>query len=398
MRQGESSAGEAGLPAPTGPHAVGLVGFDLVDRDREDPYARRGGTPRRLAVWAWYPAAPRTGGSPGAYLPGVWRTTSWLWGLHGSRVRVHAREAANPADGAFPLVLFSPSVNPPLCYTALLQELASHGYIAVGISHTYEAIPLTVFADAPPRLARLASLGGALAAPGKRPYEVDLGERADVVAVKAADLEFVRAQLGASALTGAKRLPAIDPARSAVIGHSFGGGAAADICQRQDPPTAGISLDGGLWRAPESLSPTGPFLQLFAEHPEYTISPDDSVRHGFFKRAEYAEQDRSMTVGAWQALHSRARPGYSALVDGAAHTSFCDWPMLPLRAWSPARRALRGLTGAGAWNTVTRTLLTFLGKHVKGGQGDILATLMADDALRVGEPAKLFSPESLASF
>jgi hypothetical protein len=140
----------------------GGVNFDLVDRDREDPYARRGGTPRRLAVWVWYPAAPRTGASPGAYLPGVWRTTSWLWGLHASRLRAHAREAADPAAGAFPLIMFSPSVNPPLCYTALLQELASHGYSAAGISHTYECIPLTVFADAPPRLARLQVSGAPL--------------------------------------------------------------------------------------------------------------------------------------------------------------------------------------------------------------------------------------------
>lgn len=129
---------------------------------------------------------PTDRASPCAYQPGVWRTTSWLRGPHTSRVRAHAREAADPADGAFPLILFSPSVNPPLCYTALLQQLASHGYIAAGISHTYESIPLTVFADAPPRLARLASLGGALAPPGKRPYEVDLRERADVAPIRGA--------------------------------------------------------------------------------------------------------------------------------------------------------------------------------------------------------------------
>jgi hypothetical protein len=146
-------AGEAAFPAPTRPHAVGRVNFDLVDRDREDPYARRGGTPRRLAVWVWYPAAPRTGASPGAYLPGVWRATSWRWGYTPPACGPTPGEAADPADGAFPLILFLPSVNPPLCYTALLQELASHGYIGAGISHTYESIPLTVFADAPPRLA-----------------------------------------------------------------------------------------------------------------------------------------------------------------------------------------------------------------------------------------------------
>jgi hypothetical protein len=50
MRERETLAGQAGFPVPTGPHAVGRVNFDLVDRDREDPYARRGKTPRGLAV------------------------------------------------------------------------------------------------------------------------------------------------------------------------------------------------------------------------------------------------------------------------------------------------------------------------------------------------------------
>lgn len=85
------------------------------------------------------------------------------------------------------------------------------------------------------------------------------------------------------------------------------------------------------------------------------------------------------------------------MVRGAAHTSFCDRPPLPLRIWSPARRALRGLTGAGVWNTVTGALLTFLSKHVRADEGVVLATLIADDALRVGEPAELFPPDSFAS-
>jgi hypothetical protein len=84
-------------------------------------------------------------------------------------VRAHAHKAAEPEEGAFPLVLVSPSVNPPLLYTALFQELTTHGYIAARISHTYESVPLSVFADAPPRLARLASLGARLPLRGNGP-------------------------------------------------------------------------------------------------------------------------------------------------------------------------------------------------------------------------------------
>jgi hypothetical protein len=50
MRQREPFTGEAGLP--TGSRAVGRLNFNLVDH-REDPYPRRGGIPRGLAVWLW---------------------------------------------------------------------------------------------------------------------------------------------------------------------------------------------------------------------------------------------------------------------------------------------------------------------------------------------------------
>jgi hypothetical protein len=378
------------LPAPTGRHAVGRLAFDLVDSDRPDPFARRD-TPRRLAVWVWYPASRRAGDQATVpYLPGAWRATSWIWGLHCSAVRVHATEGAPPAstDGGFPLVLFSPSANPPLCYTGLLEELASHGYVVAGISHTYEVIPLSVFAEAHPRLFRPASTGGALATPGKRAFELDLRERARVVSVKADDLDFVRARLVAG--TGAL-FPPIDASRTAAIGHSFGGGAAAELCGRQAGPKAGASIDGGLWRTPDSLSTTAPFLQLFAAHPEYSSAPETAVEQGFFRNPEYATEDRATTVGAWQALHEAARPGYAALVRGASHTAFCDWPMLPLRPWSPARRALRGVTGPGVCRTVARSLLAFLGRHLRGADVDVAGVLESEVSLRRGDPAELFA-------
>ncbi|MCC6790664.1 MAG: hypothetical protein IT336_03210 [Thermomicrobiales bacterium] len=296
-----------------------------------------------------------------------------------------------PADGSFPLVLFSPSANPPHLYSAILQELASHGYIAVGICHTYEPMPLTVFADARPRLARLSSLGGALASPGRRPYEVDLRERAQVVAVKAADLSFVASRLRAGDPTAGRLLPAIDRDKWAVIGHSFGGGAAVEVCLQEDPPAAGVSLDGGLWRSPDSVSPTGPILQLFAEHPEYATDPGDAVRRGYFTREEYAEVDRATTVGAWEMLHRGATPGYSGVVSGASHTDFCDWPMLPLRRWSPARRT-RGAGEAGrTFRTITDALLEFLALHVQEASRGVRGAVDDSSDLRTGTPTELFA-------
>jgi hypothetical protein len=40
----------------------------------------------------------------------------------------------------------SPSGFPPLLLAAIGEELASHGYVVVGVNHTYETAA-TVFAD-----------------------------------------------------------------------------------------------------------------------------------------------------------------------------------------------------------------------------------------------------------
>jgi dienelactone hydrolase len=377
------------LPAPTGPYAVGRCRFDLEDPSRTDPYARRRGVARKLAITAWYPAAVGDGTSA-AYLPGAWRPVSWMWGLRARRVTTNSVTAAPPLDAArFPLVVFSGSANPALCYAALLEEVASHGYVVAGISHPYESMPVTAFASGWPRLTRLRSLGGALARPGSRPYEDDLAQRAGVVAVKAADIELVASVLTTTGARDAPHLP-IDPTRWAAIGHSFGGGAVAAVCAAGSTCRAGIGFDGGLWRRPDDVDVDRPFLQLFAEHPELTDPIDETVRDGRYVTADYAAEDRATTVGAWQALHDRATPGRSALVVGARHTSFSDWPVLPLRSWSPARRALGSATGPDAWRTTSTAVLAFLERYAATTTAGRDVELSSIAGLRVASPAELF--------
>ena len=383
------------LPTPTGSYPVGRTFVDVVDATRHDPYARRRHIPRVLPVTLWYPAekAAPAGRRPGAYLPGAWRSVSWLWGLGARRTGTHAADDAVAVDGPLPLVVLSPSANPALCHTAIAEELASHGYVVAGISHPYESMPVTVYADRWPRLTRLKSLGGALSAPGSRPYAVDLADRAAVVAVKADDITAVALHLMGTEGRADHATPLVD--RWGALGHSFGGGAVAEVCRR--PATtccAGVNLDGGLWTTPEHAGAPVPFLQLFAEHPEYVTAADEHVTPS--DRTRYAAEDRSTTVGAWQSLHESARPGYAAIVTGATHTSFSDWPLVPLRRWSPARRAVTGVDGPAVWSATTTALRAFLDRHVRGGSTDVGAALVDDSRLRTGAPASLFSTQPAA--
>lgn len=375
-----------GLPSPSGRYPVGRRLYDVTDPHRADPYRRWAGARRKLPVAVWYPAEAGTG-RPARYLPGAWRALSAVWGLGASAISPHARDGAMPADDErFPLVVFSASANPALCYTALLEDLASHGYVVVGVSHPYESIPITAYQHGWPALMRPRSLGGALRAPGRRPYAVDRDERAAVVAVKADDLRFVADRIVGEA--GPLGLP-VDPSRRAAIGHSFGGAAAALV--GRDPAWAAVvNLDGGLWLEPADVAVSTPVLQLFAEHAEYSQLPPDAARPGDERQFAYAAIDRVTTVGGWQALHEQAKPGVAAIVRNATHTSFCDWPLLPLRRWSPARASLGGRSGAAVWQCVSGATRLFLDHWCRGAGHDVDATLKADRRFLVGPPSSLF--------
>jgi hypothetical protein len=317
-----------------------------------------------------------------------------VWGFRSSNVKVHAvpDAATDPAGGPYPVLVFSPSANPPLFYAALLEELASHGYVVVGISHTYETIPFSVLPDGGLRVMNGRSLGGAFGMPGKRPFEEDLRERAGVVEVKALDIRFAIGELARLAEEPGILAARLDLERLGVLGHSFGGGAAVEVCRLDGRVRAGASVDGGLWRRPEHLEVSQPVLQLFGEHPEYRMPCSEALDKRYYTTPEYCEEDRATTVGAWQALHERARPGHSLLVRGAGHASFLDWPLLPLWRISLARRGLGSLAPGEAWRTASDYLLAFFASYLRGEPAAVLDRAETDPRVKASSPAELFGP------
>src|SRR5437899_62500 len=142
------------LPPPSGPFAVGRTWHEWRDISRDDPLSPVRHQPRQLGVWLWYPAEKHPSGPPSShYLPPEWSAP--LQKLRGnlhqrlSSVRCYAVDAASlsSAERTYPLVILSPGYDmQPTDYTALSEELASHGYFVGGLLHTYST-PLAVFSD-----------------------------------------------------------------------------------------------------------------------------------------------------------------------------------------------------------------------------------------------------------
>jgi len=137
------------IPAPTGPLNVGTTRWVVTDAARPETFAAPG-VHRQVEVLAWYPAADTTRGQIAPYLreglaevpPGM---RAAFGGLAG--VRTHAILDAPPAESPekLPVLVFSHGFGGiPSSYTALLEDLASHGYAVLSVVHPYEATAATL--------------------------------------------------------------------------------------------------------------------------------------------------------------------------------------------------------------------------------------------------------------
>ncbi|HET9533149.1 MAG TPA: hypothetical protein VFQ92_22525 [Blastocatellia bacterium] len=141
------------LPEPTGPYAVGRTSFHWKDASRQEVMTDDPGDGREIMAQVWYPAQlPVKAPSTAAYFPdlGLLRTAfSDSRRITLAAVRSHAFSDVRIATSRepFPVVIFSPGAGmSTFFYSAVVEELTSHGYIVVGINHPYESLGV-VFPD-----------------------------------------------------------------------------------------------------------------------------------------------------------------------------------------------------------------------------------------------------------
>lgn len=241
----------AQLPHPTGPFGVGSTNLHLVDRSRPDPWAPDSSPYRELMVSIRYPAAPggsaprvpqmsaaaaaHFGGPEGAAALNLGMAPRAVdWGATLS----HARQDApvHPRAGRLPVVLYSPGLGDPRTWnTALVDDLASHGYAVVTVDHTYEATEVEFPGG---RLATMRIFDGA---PPSDPDALSALLRR-VVAVRVADTRFVLDRL--PALNRTRFGDVLDLRNVGMFGHSAGGFTAAQAMHDDRRIRAGINMDG----------------------------------------------------------------------------------------------------------------------------------------------------------
>ena len=245
---------ESPLPVPTGDFAVARTHVDWVDSTRTDS-SHSGG--RAVSAWIWYPAAP-VKGPLAEWLPG--REGEEFWSSFVQRypdaeslgrahplaaIRTHAHAEARVAAGtdALPLILFAPGLGvAPLEYAGLIEDLASHGYVVVGL----------VGADLP------ASPPGAGGVPDRNQF---LQQRERLSRDWADDLHFLLDRIGRLDSNGpiGRR---VATKQVGILGHSLGGTAAFHLAESDDRVGPFLDIDGLMTPEVMEHGPTRPVLVL----------------------------------------------------------------------------------------------------------------------------------------
>ncbi len=321
------------LPSPTGPYQVGKTTRYWIDESRDELFTPDETDHRELMVRIWYPAEVGPDAVPARYLEdlsgpmGAEAYTAWGLGDDVRNLGFSSPEIQNvvnayshaytdvPIAGVqtkYPVLLLSPgSQDLPEDYSIQTEELASHGYVVVGISHPYYSGE-TVFPDG--RLVAGISFSFGI----KRQAETTI----------ASDVIFSLDQMELLNTSDPEGLftQRLDLTRVGVFGHSLGGWAVVLAGSLDSRISAVLNEDGG-------------------------ILPDD-----------YHPLEQPYMLFTTQSAHYPSKgPNYVVWCRNFGHRSFTDAPVWPVDA-----TRVGSLEGTRTVEIVRGTVLVFFDNHVKG--------------------------------
>ena len=275
--QAQAPAPAFELPAPTGKSPIGTTRWVVTDTSRDEMFAP--GKKHDIEIVAWYPAAAPTA-QPAPYMrDGMEEVLSFARlaklddafnGL--ASVKTHATIDATPASkpARFPVIVFQHGYTGlPSSHTALMEDLASHGWAVLNLIHPYEATgamladgTVVTFTDEKnamrsgimdvlnewgpegPTMDKIVAVTDEVEKEKLlRGYLANLKNTDDVVKRWALDAKYALDHLPASGAAG-RISRKLDLTRLGAAGHSMGGVASAQFCLEDRRCKAGLNLDG----------------------------------------------------------------------------------------------------------------------------------------------------------
>lgn len=343
---------------------------------------------RDIRIDIWYPAATRDG-PPAPYVADLAAIEQTIGtaalkdavsnaydAIERRADQSYALAAPPAAPGRHHALVFSHGFSQSsFVYAGLLDDLASHGYVVLGVEHPGDAFGTVVNG----RVIPFESLAWqrAQATPGG-----DVAYQVVQVAVRSVDLRFVIDRLRTQALPLGIE---VDRQRIGVFGHSLGGMAAAGVCSAE-PVAACANLDAdyeGLPWLRDAGPPTKPFLFFATPHsiydsPTLPVPTDDElVKLNKTREAYHAEAHTQQA--AQDAAMAGLAVGYRIAVETAdfTHGSFMDLKLLARPAGERRNLALANLAFS------QRFLRAFFDSYLTGKRDPALDETSRDPRVRI---------------
>lgn len=339
--------------AATGSYPVGMTFLTLTDPARQEIYSGKE-EPRRFQVQVWYPANPQPGDKHapwmdhadvfGPALSRFFRMPSFFLD-HLALVKTPAYQEAQVLGSGekYPVIVFSHGWNGFSAQnTGQAIELASNGYVVIGMQHTYGAI-VTVFPDG-----TIAQNNPAALPSGVSDEAYRVAART-LVAQWAGDISFTLDYMaGQNANPASKFYSALDLDRIGVFGHSTGGGAAIQFCGTDARCKAVLGMDPFMTPVSEQVLDGGVSQPAFFMFSEVWHSNAESKNNLLFDRfLPHVMQNKGVVF-----------------VTGTKHHDFSDLPMLsPIAAQLGLKGPINGPQMAKIANSY---LLAFFDAALKG--------------------------------
>ena len=337
-----------GLPSPNGPYEVGETVLRWIDSSRPEVLTEDPSDVREVVAVLWYPAEKGTG-TKSPYFPGLstvskaliesgevssWEVFGLQWMHSQNLLNAHPAKSQIP----YPILIFSPGNGTNVeFYNSLASEVASHGYVVVGLNHPYDVAGVELTDH------KIAQFYKAQETLDRNANQAFVAER---IKVRTLDVLFARDQLEILNATPNNLFTGmLDVQSVAVGGHSLGGITASEACKAEPSFRACFNLDGiqrgGPFSPQESASPPEqPFLFLTKELrlPPKLIEKFESTKQSYW-----------------------------IVIRGARHGSFTDGPLLQPN-WLPIPNQADHIMAL-----IQRYTLAFLEQALKGQNSGLLS-------------------------
>jgi predicted dienelactone hydrolase len=343
------------IPTPSGPYTVGTRLYELTDESRREIYSGRDEA-RRFMIQVWYPSEANPSREKAPWMANAEIVAPAIAGTidmpsffldHLALVKVPAYKELEVAqtEQGFPVILFShgwQGFNAQNTSQAL--QLASHGYVVVGVQHTYGAA-ITVFPDG--TVAHYNPSGLASDDTPTEEYEIIAHKLVNQWAEDLGfTLNFMEEQNRDPDGALYKRL---DLSHLGAYGHSTGGGAAIQFCGTDTRCKAVLGMDPFMRPVSYEVIDTGvtqPSFFMFSQG--WLEDVDNSRSNELFTRFIPHVSD------SWGVIS----------IDGAAHFDFSDLPLLSPLA---PQLGLKGPINAKRVTTIVNDyLVSFFDASLKG--------------------------------